>query len=765
VLVYRSEIRRVSPRASIAELQLELGRVRALPAGSALHDGTISVLIDAGALEAAVADAMCSDVDRVPSPLAVLHRVTGALARAAWHTWQSSAWGAGPHFDRASAELATLAELAELTDLAELAELALPAVVELSVPEGFAHYGLFPETYFAAAEQFADNRDGPAVCVGLRSIGTTLAACVAAALAERGWEVESCTVRPRGHPFDRQLALDPQLADAFRRRAGWWHLVVDEGPGLSGSSIAGAVESLAALGVPEARIVVFPGWVSDGSGLRSERARQRWPTLSQQATEFEETWAASGRLAESFGGGTLEDLSAGRWRERWLDGRADWPAVQPQHERRKYLLHTGAPEPTLLRFVGLGRWGARRFARAAALADTGFTPAPLALQHGFVARRAVTGTPAKPGAAEPPLLDVIGRYLAHLRSALPTAPGASIRELEEMIVANSAEALGTEWGERAQRVLTHAIWSERACGIDGRMLPHEWIHTAGGWVKVDGLEHGDDHFLPGPQDIAWDVAGAIVEFDLNAATEIELVERYRAHSGDQAIARRLPTYRLAYAALRTGYACLAAETLRGTDDGARFTALAARYSAVLRNQLLAGVRPPLPTPRRTSQVELVIFDADDTLRETTVPGQPCPYRPDEWRLRPGVRRAVRRLVRRRHPAYVGLASNQDRISYGQLPLANARRLLQDLARAVTGRELAEEAIQLCPHTAEAHCNCRKPEAGMLERIMRHYGVGPDRTLFVGDAETDRQAAANAGVGFLSASEFFKQAGRRADTGG
>ncbi len=747
MLVYRSETRRVAPRTRIAELQLGLTRMSADSNDvAALHDAAVGLLIDAGALESAVTDALCPDADRIVPPVALLHRVTAELARAAWHTWHA-------HSPRALQHALQHGQRA-MTALAALDHVELPALVELAVPEGFAHYGLYPETYFAAAERFAAEHDAPVVCVGLRSIGSTLAACVAAVLAEHGRPVASCTLRPRGDPFDRQLVLDPALAEAIRHRAGWWHVVVDEGPGLSGSSIAATVEALAALGVRQDRIAIFPSWATDGSKLRSERARWRWPALRQYVASFDDVWVASGHLAACFGGGTLQDLSAGAWREHWLNHSETWPAVQPQHERRKYLLRTSSGELVLLRFAGLGRWGARRLARAQALADTGFTAPPLALRHGFLAQGCVAGTPARPRMTDPTLLDAIARYLAQLRSTLPEESGASTDELERMIVSNTTEALGAEWGERARRVLSYATWSQHACALDGRMLPHEWIRTPGAWLKVDALDHGDGHFLPGPQDIAWDLAGAIIELDLDGTAAAELVERYRAHSGDHTIGRRLPTYRLAYVAFRTGYAALAAETLRATDDGERFAALAAGYHEQLRQQLLASLRPPAPVPRRTSQVELVIFDADDTLRETTVPGQPCPYRPDDWRLRPGVRPALRRLVRRRQGPKVGLASNQDRVGYGQLPLGDARRLLHDLARAALGHELPEEAVQLCPHTAEDRCRCRKPQAGMLERIMRYYGVRPERTLFVGDAETDRETAARAGVGFVWAEEFF-----------
>src|SRR5207244_3469305 len=59
---------------------------------------------------------------------------------------------------------------------------------------------------------------------------------------------------------------------------------------------------------------------------------------------------------------------------------------------------------------------------------------------------------------------------------------------------------------------------ERPVIADGRMQPHKWLCTADRlWLKLDGTTHGDDHFFPGPCDIAWDIAGAIVEWELDAA--------------------------------------------------------------------------------------------------------------------------------------------------------------------------------------------------------------------------------------------------------
>ena len=101
----------------------------------------------------------------------------------------------------------------------------------------------------------------------------------------------------------------------------------------------------------------------------------------------------------------------------------------------------------------------------------------------------------------------------------------------------------------------------RPVALDARMMPHEWLQTSRGWLKADALEHHDDHFYPGPQDIAWDLAGFSIEFDLDRTGEHYLLERFTRLSGDRAAAR-LPFYRAAYLAFRLGYTAMAGEPLR-----------------------------------------------------------------------------------------------------------------------------------------------------------------------------------------------------------
>ncbi len=153
---------------------------------------------------------------------------------------------------------------------------------------------------------------------------------------------------------------------------------------------------------------------------------------------------------------------------------------------------------------------------------------------------------------------------------------------------------------------------------------------------------------------------------------------------------------------------------------------------------------------------LYVFDADGTLRRTTVPGLPCPNRPGEWELIPGVRERLARIEWGEGRVRFGVASNQGGVGVGYMTLAAARLLLADMVVAAFGVEPPPGSIEICPHAPHLGCPCRKPQPLMLLRLMRRFGAGPGETLFVGDMDRDEGAARAAGTRFMWAHEFFNR---------
>lgn len=532
-------------------------------AGRPEHDDATTLLVDLGIFEAAVADALFPEMDGA-SPLTDAVREAGVTAgRLFRDSWRGAAASALRH---------GFGGLAASLD--DIGRGPLPHLIHPKVPEGYAYYALYPETYLVAAERWAGEAGVTrAVVIGVRSIGTSLAAVVAAGVESAGVAVSGLTLRPRGHPFDRRPVLTPELAADLRSRAGDTHfLVVDEGPGLSGTSLTGTSAVLAELGVPDRRITLFPSHLPDPVGFVSRTARDRWPRHEKACAPFDAAfptglpWGAEAR-----------DLSAGGWRRLLYADERAWPAVHPWHERRKYLAgDVGAGSAVLYRFAGLGGHGARAHARAATLAEAGFTPPTLGHSRGFLRQAWIDGRPLRRRDANPAFLSFARDYLAHLARHHGTGEPARPGRLVEMLRANVAEALGSGWAERLAGLERHvsALGEVPAVAIDGRMMPHEWLVTpTGRHLKLDALDHHADHFFPGAADIAWDVAGLAVEFGLDEAT----VDDLGAALEDATLPARLPFYGAAYPAFRLGYVSLAATTLKGTPDGARMSRLARRY--------------------------------------------------------------------------------------------------------------------------------------------------------------------------------------------
>ena len=119
--------------------------------------------------------------------------------------------------------------------------------------------------------------------------------------------------------------------------------------------------------------------------------------------------------------------------------------------------------------------------------------------------------------------------------------------------------------EFGEELPTQPLEVARLVTADARMLPHEWIATDGRFLKLDANSHGDDHFFPGPCDIAWDVAGAIVEWDMDRHAQEHFLDAYVRESGDF-VRPRLGAYLLAYTTFRMGWSKMAAHASAGEFD-------------------------------------------------------------------------------------------------------------------------------------------------------------------------------------------------------
>ncbi len=154
----------------------------------------------------------------------------------------------------------------------------------------------------------------------------------------------------------------------------------------------------------------------------------------------------------------------------------------------------------------------------------------------------------------------------------------------------------------------------------------------------------------------------------------------------------------------------------------------------------------------THEPELVIFDADGTLRYVTTPTHQYPRHAGEWKLMPRVRETFEKLSLWNRK--LGIASNQPGVALGILSRQQAEDLIRQTVQLACGREPNFLRIEMCVCAPETPCPRRKPAPGMLLALLGHYQVAPQHALFVGDLPIDQHAAALAGIPFCFAQQFF-----------
>jgi hypothetical protein len=435
-----------------------------------------------------------------------------------------------------------------------------PKQVVVAPPEGFAYYSLHPLD-FADLVTTISTTVAFAAVIGIRSIGTTLSAVVQAALRNRGIQCKRTTVRPTGHPYDRRTEFTPEqlrwISSMQLRLADFF--VVDEGPGMSGSSFLSVGDALLAAGVPKSNIVFLGSREPQPSSLTAPHAAERWPAYRSYST----------RPTRHLPHGADLFIAGGIWRAYVYADQQQWPASWLQMERLKFF---SADEDTLLKFEGYGRFGQSVHERSVCVAKGGFGPMPVRVDEGFGVYPRLRGRSLARADVTPVILQRIADYCAFRSRAMSTSVPVNA-ELETMLRFNVKEEFGADLPARLSelRVLKSVI-------ADGRMLPHKWIDSDGVLLKVDSATHGDDHFFPGPTDIAWDLAGAIVEWDLAPDTARMFLDCYYRSSGDDARGR-VSNYLIAYSIFRTAYCKMASASMQGSEEESRLIRDYYRYRA------------------------------------------------------------------------------------------------------------------------------------------------------------------------------------------
>lgn len=93
-----------------------------------------------------------------------------------------------------------------------------------------------------------------------------------------------------------------------------------------------------------------------------------------------------------------------------------------------------------------------------------------------------------------------------------------------------------------------------------------------------------------------------------------------------------------------------------------------------------------------------------------------------------------------------IVSNQGGISRGFYTKTDVEKLHRELTEMLRKYKIEISDVAFCPHHPEVeNCLCRKPESLLLEKLIAKHSISVNDSYFIGDSETDMEAAAKAGI--------------------
>jgi D-glycero-D-manno-heptose 1,7-bisphosphate phosphatase len=148
---------------------------------------------------------------------------------------------------------------------------------------------------------------------------------------------------------------------------------------------------------------------------------------------------------------------------------------------------------------------------------------------------------------------------------------------------------------------------------------------------------------------------------------------------------------------------------------------------------------------------VVLADRDGTL----IRNVPYLSRIGDIALLPGVASSIRLLNRRGIP--VAIVTNQSGVARGFFPESFILESHVRILDLLEGEGATVQGFYYCPHLPLDHggvnriktsfhlsCDCRKPRPGLLLRALADLSGDPGKSVMIGDADRDMEAALEAG---------------------
>lgn len=92
-----------------------------------------------------------------------------------------------------------------------------------------------------------------------------------------------------------------------------------------------------------------------------------------------------------------------------------------------------------------------------------------------------------------------------------------------------------------------------------------------------------------------------------------------------------------------------------------------------------------------------------------------------------------------------IVTNQAGINKGIVTSEQVDKINQHIINSLKKYNIEITDVYVCPHKIEEHCNCRKPEPGLLLQAAKEHNIDLENSIIIGDHEKDLEAGRRAGI--------------------
>ena len=441
--------------------------------------------------------------------------------------------------------------------------------MRMRIPAAFRSQDLTHHDFVTLGRKYVERRgksEFPQIVIGLRTAGTYIAPVVCSFLRNEGYkEVSYMTIRPKNfiHPWDAKQILE-NLEKNVR------YVLVDEPPS-SGKTIVRCVEILKKFGVKsEAITIMVPchpaqrDWLDPTTGHSLEGSEiimlepEEWykPRLLE-AAEFRKS------IKPYFDDLGFDDVDVVETEStRKINEQLIQNPDKAYHVRLKKVFHVipqNGSQPrngliVMAKSVGWGWLGYHAALSAQGLSE--FVPKVFGVRQGMMYSEWVRNGHdwSKELKDEGDIVKKVSGYICRRTNLLRLNenPSTFLSKYRESGMQSVAIILSNVFGPKVSKLKRDWVRNQLEkfeCPVpvltDSRMAKNEWVDAEMGLLKTDFEHHGfsktASHNIADP---AYDIAAAMLEFELSDEGKKNLIHTYIRETGDTSVGARLLFYEL-----------------------------------------------------------------------------------------------------------------------------------------------------------------------------------------------------------------------------